>query len=344
MKSAKEIQTLSGFVVGLDVGRSGVKLAFLDSGKNVTTKFFRSVIIPYRELTFDQNPKATEMDTVEVNGNKYFVGETALAQGAKESVGLNSNWLEGDEHTALLIRSQRYLNSYGVVPKFIVVGLPVNTFKHHAAILARQVKEVFGQDTMVLPVPQPFGVYQDEVLNDSGEIKGSARISGRYAVIDIGHYSTDFLMMNENNWVENSSGSSDGMYVAVDNLSKTLQGMGINLSAFQVQETLISKKVRMFGEEKDFTNEVRGALQSTVQLILQSTKRYIGSDASQLDKIIVAGGGSEVVYPSVAHMWPNAAKPENPRFSVALGMRKFGVKSLLSNEEFCDKLLKGKKG
>lgn len=344
MKSAKEIQALSGYVVGLDVGRSGVKLAFLDSGKNVTTKFFSSVIIPYQPLTFDTNPKATEMDTVEVNGNKYFVGETALAQGAKESVGLNANWLEGDEHTALLIRSQRYLNSYGVVPKFIVVGLPVNTFKHHASILAKQVKSVFGQDIIVLPVPQPYGVYQDEVLNDMGEIKGNARISGRYAVIDIGHYSTDFLMMNENNWVESSSGSSDGMYVAVDNLNKTLQGLGINLSPFKLQEVLKTKTIRQFGEDKDFSNEVRGALQATVQLILQSTKRYIGSEASQMDKIIVAGGGSEVVYPSVSHMWSNATKPENPRFSVALGMRKFGLKSLLGNEDFMNKVAGSKKG
>lgn len=343
MKSGKEIQALAGHVIGLDVGRSGVKIAFLDSAKNVSTKFFRSVIIPYRELTFDQNPKATEADTVEVNGNKYFVGETALAQGAKESIGLNANWLEGDEHTALLIRSQRYLKSYGVIPRFIVVGLPVNTFKHHAKILAQQVKEVFGHETIVLPVPQPYGVYQDEVLNDMGEFKGAKSISGQYAVIDIGHYSTDFLMMNENIWVEASSGSSDGMYVAVDNLNKILQAKGINLSPFKLQEVLMTKKIRQYGEEVDFSNEVREALQATVQLILQSTKRYIGSDASQMDKIIVAGGGAEVVFPSVYHMWKNAVKPENPRFSVALGMRKFGLKSLLEKEEFIAKVSGTKK-
>lgn len=343
MKNPKDLQNLSQLVVGLDVGRSGVKIAFTDSGKNVSTKFFSSVILPYKPLTFDTNPAMTQADTVEVNGNKYFVGETALAQGAKESVGLNANWLEGDEHTALLIRSQRYLLSYGVIPKVIIVGLPVNTFKHHDKELAKQVKEVFGQDSIVIPVPQPYGVFQDEILNDVGEVKTDARISGRYAVIDIGHYSTDFLMMNENIWVESSSGSSDGMYTAVDNLNKKLQAQGINLSPFQLQDVIRNKKMMSYGKERDMTGEVREALQSTVQLILQSTKRYIGSEASQMDKIIVAGGGAEVAYPSVKHMWTNATKPENPRFSVALGMRKFGVRTLLGNKEFIDRVTATKK-
>lgn len=338
MKNPQDPKSYIGYVVGLDVGRSGVKIAFMDSGKNVVTKFFNSVILPYKPLTFDTNPKATEADTVEVNGNKYFVGETALAQGAKESIGLNSNWLDGDEHMALLLRSERHLRSYGVIPRMIVVGLPVNTFKHHAQELARQVKQVFGQEVVVLPVPQPYGVYQDEMLSDGGELKSSARISGRYAVVDIGHYTVDYLTMNEGNWVESSSGSSEGMYVAVEALRKNLQAKGHDLSTFALQEIIRNRSMMSFGQQVDMTADVKEALTGTVQLILQSTKSYIGVHASQMDKIIIAGGGADVVYPSVAAMWKNAVKPENPRFSVALGMRKFGVKTLHDNKDAFEKI------
>jgi plasmid segregation protein ParM len=338
MKKSLEPKKYTQYVVGLDIGRSGVKIAFMDSGKNTCTKFFPSVILPYKQITFDTKEEVTNADTVEVRGNKYFVGETALSQGAKESIGLASNWLDGDEHLALLIRSHRYLNSYGVKPRLIVVGLPVNTFNHHSSELVRQVKEIFGQDIVVLPVPQPFGVYQDEMLNDIGEYKTTSRLTGRYAVIDIGHYTVDYLTMNEGSWVEASSGSSDGMYVAVETLRKTLLSRGVDLSIFKLQEIIHKKEMMSYGKMVDMTADVRESLQGTVKLILQSTKSYIGVNASQMDKIIVAGGGSEVVYPSIANMWGNAVKPENPRFSVALGMRKFGVFTLFSNASVVDRL------
>lgn len=330
---SKQINTLAGTVnrvVGLDVGRSGVKLAFT-IGKEVKTKFFPSVVKPHHAITFDQNPRMTEEDTVEVDGQKYFVGDTAIIQGATRSVGLANNWLDGIEHKALLIRAKKYLSSYGIVePSLIVVGLPVSTFRSDATKLADQVKQIFvGSKT--IPVPQPYGVYQNEILTDDGKFSGQATAQGQYAVIDFGHYSTDYMYMNGATWVENSSGSSEGMYLAVETLVKNLSGEGITINHLEAQDIIRERRMKDMGEYRDMSNEVQTALMATVKPILQNANNYFGEKARMLDKIIVAGGGGGLIYPNLKQKWKQTVLPDDPRFAVALGMRKFGVKSIHEN-------------
>ena len=64
-------------VVGLDVGRSGVKLAFRFNNE-VKTQFIPSVVMPAKKITYDTNAKQTAENTVELEGKSYFVGETAI--------------------------------------------------------------------------------------------------------------------------------------------------------------------------------------------------------------------------------------------------------------------------
>lgn len=327
---SKQLNTLAGTVnrvIGLDVGRSGVKLAF-QVGKEIKTKFFPSVVKPYHPITFDQNPRMTEEDTIEVDGQKYFVGETAIIQGATRSVGLSNHWLEGVEHKALLLRAKKYLTSYGIVePSLIIVGLPVSTYRSDSEKLGEQVKQIFvGSRT--IPVPQPYGVYQNELLTDDGKFASSSTAQGQYAVIDFGHYSTDYMYMNGATWVENSSGSSEGMYLAVDSLVKNLSGEGITINHLEAQEIIRERRMKNMGEYRDMSKEVQEALMATIKPILQNANNYFSEKARTLDKIIVAGGGAGLIYPTLQQKWKQTVLPNDPRFAVALGMRKFGVKAI----------------
>ncbi|MBF4453911.1 ParM/StbA family protein (plasmid) [Acinetobacter sp. SK-43] len=317
-------------VVGLDVGRSGVKIAFLFNNQ-VKTHFIPSVVSPARKLTYDANPKVTRENTIEVDGEEFFIGETAIEQGASQTVGLVSNWLEGVEHKALLIRSKTYLKSYGVVPKMIVAGLPVNTFESSSELLFKQVKSVFN--CAVLPVPQPWGVFQDCLLNDEGRYKpnGTSAAMKKFAVIDVGHFTTDILLMNNFQWIQESSGSSVGMYKAVSELQNKLNAQGTSTTLIECQEIMRTGKLKEFGETRDVSDLVKQSVPMTVSTVVQDVKNYIGNQARTIDHIIIAGGGSESVYNELKQIWRQCELAENARFSVAIGMRKFGISQALND-------------
>lgn len=317
-------------VIGLDVGRSGVKLAFVFNGE-LKTHFIPSVVSPAKQLTFDANPNATAENTIEVDGQYYFVGETAIEQGAAQTVGLSSNWLEGVEHKALLKRSKSFLKSYGVVPRMIVAGLPVNTFNSSSEMLFEQVKAVFG--CAVMPVPQPWGVFQDCILNDDGRYKatGVTASTKKFAVVDVGHFTTDILLMNNFQWIQESSGSSVGMYKAVSDLQNRLGRNGTTTTLLECQEIMRSGKLKEFGAFTDVTDIVKESIPMTVSTVVQDVKNLLGNQARTIDHIIIAGGGSQPVFDELKGLWRQCEIAENPRYSVAIGMRKYGLAQALND-------------
>lgn len=322
-------------VVGLDVGRSGVKLAFRFNN-DVKTQFIPSVVMPAKKITYDTNAKQTAENTVELEGKSYFVGETAIEQGAQQTVGLSNDWLKGFEHKALLIRSKRLLNSYGIVPRLIVVGLPVSTFESNAEILFEQVDEIF--DCSVQPVPQPWGVYQDFLLNDEGRLKNSSVSASRekFAVIDIGHYTTDILLMSNQNWIQESSGSTVGMSKAVAELQNKLGASGISATTIECQSIIKTRQIKEFGKYRDVGEIVDDSIPATVEVVVQQTRNLLESQARTIDHILVAGGGSDCVYKHLNAMWPQTTLVDDPRYSVVKGMRKFGISTALSQPSLLD--------
>ena len=317
-------------VVGLDVGRSGVKLAFLYKNE-LKTNFIPSVVTPAKQLTFDVNPIQTKENTIEVDGKNYFVGDTAIEQGAQQTVGLNSNWLDGVEHRALLARSKTYLNSLGIFPRLIVAGLPVNTFTSNAELLFQQVESVFK--CSVLPVPQPWGVFQDCILGAEGRIKPNATSTAfdKFAVIDVGHFTTDILLMNKLNWIQESSGSSVGMYKAVAELQTRLAANGTSATLIECQEIMTTRKLKEFGKYVDVTQVVEECIPMTVAAVVQDAKNLLGNQARTIDHIIIAGGGSQAAFDEFKKLWPQTTLAEIPRYSVAIGMRKFGIAQVIEN-------------
>lgn len=311
-------------IVGLDVGRSGVKIAFVFQGETKTF-FFPSVVMPAKNLTFDTNPAQTQENTVTVDGQQYFVGETAIMQGAVNTVGLSSNWLEGVEHRALLVRAQGLLKSYGIIPKLIVAGLPINTFSSNAELLFKQVHEIFKCN--VVPVPQPWGVYIDTLYNSDGTIpkQDLGLLQQKFAVIDVGHFTTDILLMDKGNWIEESSGSTVGMYKAITELESMLAKNGKFATSLECQNILKTGFIREFGTNTSVVELIGQAIPQTVAAVAQEARNLLDKQARSIERIIVAGGGAHIVAPTLKKLWPQVTIAAEPRFSVVLGMRKYGI-------------------
>ena len=62
-----------------------------------------------------------------------------------------------------------------------------------------------------------------------------------------------------------------------------------------------------------------------VDEVVDTATRLMEPYARRLDGVIVAGGGADMVYGVLRDRWPHAIKAEDPRFSVAEGMRRFGA-------------------
>lgn len=288
--------------------------------------------MPAKAITYDTNPKQTLDNTIELDGRKYFVGETAIEQGAGQTVGLSDNWLNGIEHKVLLLRAKKLLNSYGIMPKLIVAGLPVQTFKSSAKLLFDQVSEVFPCN--VSPVPQPWGVFQDYLLNDDGRLKNTAVSATRekFGVIDVGHYTTDILLMSNLNWIQESSGSSAGMYKAVSELKNRLGAIGINASMIECQSIIKEKKIKEYGKWRDVSDIVDASIPATRDIVVQETRNLLEAQARTIDHILVAGGGATCVVDAFKALWPQTTAVEDPRYSVVKGMRKYGLSLVLNDK------------
>jgi plasmid segregation protein ParM len=65
--------------------------------------------------------------------------------------------------------------------------------------------------------------------------------------------------------------------------------------------------------------------------IVDTAARLIEPYARKLNGVIVAGGGAEFMFQELSRRWPHAVKPSSPRFSVAEGMRRYGLMLNLSN-------------
>ena len=315
---------LSSKVVAIDIGRSGVKLSFYFNGE-VSNKFIPSAVIPATTLSFDPTPEITRQNTVNLYGVDYFVGETAIKQGAVNTVGHNSDWINSLEHRVLVVKAQQLLLTYGIKPELIVVGLPVNTFASLSGDLAKQIKEYFGNETRVMPIPQPWGVYQNYLLNDEGSVITTNNSNAKIAIIDVGHFTTDYMLIDSGTWVQNASYSGKGIYATVDHLQHALAREGITASHLECFEVLKTKTIKSYGKLIDKTKTVTSALDATLIDIHQNTNRLFSSHARSIDQFIIAGGGSIYLIEAMQEKWPQLSPASDPRHAVAAGMRKFGL-------------------
>jgi plasmid segregation protein ParM len=77
-----------------------------------------TVVMPAIVLTNEQTHQKAELETVELDGRKYFFGETAQRQGRSEVyTGQNAEWIESPQHDALVLGAWRkVMQSFGTRP------------------------------------------------------------------------------------------------------------------------------------------------------------------------------------------------------------------------------------
>lgn len=321
-------------VIGLDIGRSAVKAVAYADGKKYPLSFASAVSLAI-PITLEQAAVAAELETVTVNGKDYFTGETARLQGgATMSAGLSDDWIRGDEYKALVMSAMKRLNVLcvpGLNDPYVVVGTPAALFAHQREELEQVTQSIVKGEVKALS--QPLGAYLSFLLDANGlPLKDNMRsTNGRtksWAVIDVGHFTTDFLLMRENTYIESKAASCEGMNVATEHLLKTLTGKGYKVSLLDCEQALQTRTIFHFGE-KNINAEVEAALSHVATRITAKAIALLAGDAASLDGILVAGGGAQIMKDRLHTDWQNVKLIEKPRMAVAEGYCRYGKSVLL---------------
>ncbi len=309
-----------GNAIGLDVGHSAVKVA-VDGGRVI----FPTAVIPAFTLHDEVAAARARRDTVKVDNATFFVGDTAIAQGRMTSTpGLYENWTESDEHSALLLAGFRRAVEAGASESSVVVlGLPASLFSRQRDALRDHASRLL--QTRVLVMPQPVGPFSELMFDDRGRLKSAAAMDGEsWAVIEVGYFTTDFTLIQKGQWIEDKSTSCSGVRIATERLQKIISTTGLSATLFECEDILRKKTIVNFGRDRDMSKEVTDAMTPLAAEIFDTANRLFAASARLLNGIIITGGGSDLVFSALKSHWPNAVQPQEPRFSVAEGMRRYG--------------------
>ncbi len=323
---------MSKTVVGLDIGHSAVKVMARWSGGE---KFimFPSVAIPAFRITDEKEAARARAETVTVANRDWFIGKTAVMQSLGEvAIGLRDDWIEMDEYAALFRGAIQKLIAEGVPglnnTPLVVAGLPAAMHFQQKERLKAIMRKL--HDAEYLVAPQPAGAYQTVMLRkDGADAPGRRMATESWAVVEVGYYTTDIMVMREGRWVEKGCDCAGGVRLAAEHLSRLLENQGIKADLMECEESLRTKQIKNYGKVLDTSNLAAQAIGEITAQIIDKSVRLIEPIARRLDGVIVAGGGAPLIIKDVQERWPHAAMLEDPRTAVADGFCRLGLAILI---------------
>jgi plasmid segregation protein ParM len=331
--------------IGIDIGHSSVKIA-VKLGERIplvgSASIFPTVVRDWTSIGNEQTAEKAKADTVEVNGKKFFIGVTAQRQGQAENFsGQTRNWIESDQHDALLVGAWNRANlclakNNAAEPDRIsvVVGLPASYYvtqreslrARAMALLAPLIKP--HQQLAVFVESQSRAPLLCVVFDSYGAETGRAGDDESWGVVEIGQFTTDFTLHDRGQEVDSAASSSKGAQMVYDSIAVAFKQAG-HLSDFEtISNAIQSRKVKVYGTDIDVTDLITPALREFSSYILDEVAVRFGEKARRMDGIIVAGGGAYIVGPEIKAKYANATIPNNPRFAVAEGYARFGLLTL----------------
>lgn len=323
---------------GVDIGHSStkIKVALLDAPTLHHATTIPTVVIRAFDLRNEKTAGLAIRDTVTVDGVAYFFGKTAIAQSNPVSFsGENKGWIDSYVHDVLIVASwQRAMSLIECNPAVVhfVVGLPTAFFTaQKKALVARvtellasylapgQVLKVIVQEQSVVPLQNiqhtpdgwPDDAYDEETTS--------------YAVIEIGHGTTDFAILQNDQFQDIGGDSIAGASIAYAAIRTEFISHDYGDLLSQVDRAIKTGKIPHWGAEVDVSDIVAAAVQPLCDAIIDRAKMLLGKNASALNGIIVSGGIAPLLIERIQGVFPNAVLDADPSMAIAEGLCRFGL-------------------
>lgn len=280
--------------------------------------------------------------TIGVNGVDYFVGDLALQQSRIQLTLLDRSRTNTDQLRVLFLATLAQLippapRSERVEDVVVVTGLPVEYYDDRD-LLAQQLVGAHGfcaggygynltvHDLQV--VPQPFGSIFDRILDGDGWIVNDELARARIGVIDIGTYTTDYVLVNELMYIERGSGSLNvALSTACDLLVREVAGrFGLELDLHQADQCLRRRTAKVFGEVQDIGFLVDSVLEGVAEELINKARTLWG-EGRDLDAVLITGGGGQLLG-HYFQVFPHARVVSEPAMANVRGFLKYARRGL----------------
>ena len=319
--------------IGLDIGHSSVKASYSWQNQAVEQIIFPTLVIPAFRLMDERAAEIAKLDTVTFDG-EWFVGDTAALQGKLASYsGQDRNWVFSKTHDILVLSALDKIkrqSGYGLYGSVVTVGLPAAFYAAQKEKLRNRVKEILsayygddlGASVSVRVQPQPYGPVYLIALDPDGSKTSRNLQEESWGVVEIGHFTTDYILIIQEQIVEHASGSAEGFRGTYERLIPEFAEHGFSTAPNDLTQAISLGWVLHYGKRVDVSDMVSRAVNAASEGILSDVQRLFGAYLPKLNGLIIAGGAASVIAPTLHAQYPHTMLLENPRFAVAEGFRR----------------------
>lgn len=325
-------------VRAIDLGWGWTKYSKVDGKGEVSFAAFPS--LAPKSVGMDlSNSVLGRRDTVavKVDGTEYEVGPDSGDLDSNDSTrSLNDNFIFTDQYKAVFFGALYYMGTPEI--DVLVVGLPLNNMASAEKLKAAMIGEhkitddriVTVKDVLVLAQPMGALYY---CLGKKKELGLEFMDDDLNLIIDPGFVTLDFLLSNGKKIIENRSGAHPaGVSKVLRAISESISDKhGIryeNLSA--IDRGLRRRKIKINGVEEEMEPHIRST-RAVLEGGLNFVKNIVGQ-GSDIDNIILVGGGSSVYRKTLESFYPNHKLTviEDAQYANVKGFYQAGISHILN--------------
>ena len=310
-------------IIGMDIGFGFTKVVSPE-GVHV----FPSVVGSYDEDTLEvtgMKPPDLQASTVVVDGYRLIVGDSAIRYAGRMYSVRDRGWIESLAYRTLILHSMR-VSGMDTSPDMvtIITGLPVSHYRTYRERLIKLIKKLSRRNVEVKVLVQPLGSYFDCMLDDNAEVKDEELIKGRIGIIDIGFYTTDFITIQELEFVRGSYDSLEGgISSAYERMARDVYNeFDVRKDVHEMERVVKDGFVKVYGERKDIGGIKERRLRELSREI-EAKVKTLWKDGRDIDCILYTGGGVEVLK-EYLDFFRHSRFVHDPQIANARGYVKFG--------------------
>jgi plasmid segregation protein ParM len=272
---------------------------------------------------------------VKYGNRRFFYGQHAVLQSRIQSTIFDRSRIHDDTYKMLFVGALIELAKQkpNVQRLKVVTGLPVGFFSDRPDVV-KSLEGVYRISTdrtrkfaveSVFVAPQPFGSLFRELLNQRGKIANSEIEKGRIGIVDVGTFTTDFVVSDELRYVQRMSGSIHiGWSKVINQVRQALADLHmLELMPHEVDQAMQVGEVRVRGKPVSLKSLVEPAI-ADVEMAIVARARDLWGSGAHLDAVLVSGGGGPHLYNAIRKVYPHAHLVDNAFWANAEGLYRFG--------------------
>ena len=314
--------------IGLDVGYYATKV---NSDKHAPVSF-PSGASEYRGTGF-MEPALLEYANSDM---AYVVGQELELGGGIVQRRHDRDWIHTDLYKMLTDRALAAMLDPGHSSEVrVVTGLPYQFYKadrdsmvdnlrgDHIFFFNEEIYRVEVKDVIV--IPQGIGALLDVAVNFSGNVIDTGFLQGRIGILDIGSRTVNGVEAKQLKITGSTFSADSGTWNVVKQIARELelQFPSRRLSPFETEQAIQEKQITLYGETHDISEIVQSIVSEGYVDNLVGIISANWGETSQLDHILLVGGGAYLAGDVLKEHYPHVEVAKNPVFANTNGYIKY---------------------